>query len=80
MQPIIGHGVAKILDSGNPNFKEGDLVWGITGWEDYSIINATESLFKIPDADVPLSYYTGLLGKLLSKNLFLPYDWWCKRQ
>jgi len=60
--PINGYGVAKILDSRNPNFKEGDLVWGRTGWEEYSIINATESLFKIPDTDVPLSYYTGLLG------------------
>ncbi|XP_015870941.1 2-alkenal reductase (NADP(+)-dependent)-like [Ziziphus jujuba] len=60
--PISGYGVAKVLDSGDPNFKEGDLVWGITGWEEYSIINATQALFKIRHTDVPLSYYTGLLG------------------
>ncbi|KAJ7969243.1 2-alkenal reductase (NADP(+)-dependent) [Quillaja saponaria] len=60
--PLTGFGVAKVLDSGHANFKEGDLVWGLTGWEEYSLINSTESLFKIQHTDVPLSYYTGLLG------------------
>ncbi|KAK9058382.1 hypothetical protein SSX86_023223 [Deinandra increscens subsp. villosa] len=60
--PIAGFGVAKVLDSGHPNFKKGDLVWGLTGWEEYSIINPLETLFKIQDTDVPLSYYTGILG------------------
>ncbi|PON85941.1 Alcohol dehydrogenase superfamily, zinc-type [Trema orientale] len=60
--PITGYGVSKVLDSGDPNFKEGDLVWGMTGWEQYSIINETHSLFKIHHTDVPLSYYTGILG------------------
>ncbi|KAK3028112.1 hypothetical protein RJ639_039806 [Escallonia herrerae] len=60
--PITGYGVAKILDSRNPKFKKGDLVWGITGFEEYSIITDAESLFKIEHTDVPLSYYTGILG------------------
>ncbi|KAM1818808.1 hypothetical protein ACFX11_000563 [Malus domestica] len=60
--PLNGFGVAKILESGHPEFKEGDLVWGTTGWEDYSIITEPEQLFKIHHTDVPLSYYTGLLG------------------
>ncbi|KAK4566274.1 hypothetical protein RGQ29_002498 [Quercus rubra] len=60
--PIAGYGVAKVLDSGHPNFKKGDLVWGLTGWEEYSLITTTERLFKIHHTDVPLSYYTGLLG------------------
>ncbi|XP_059443490.1 2-alkenal reductase (NADP(+)-dependent)-like [Corylus avellana] len=60
--PIAGYGVSKVLDSGHPDFKKGDLVWGITGWEEYSLITATESLFKIHNTDVPLSYYTGILG------------------
>ncbi|KAF8391753.1 hypothetical protein HHK36_021987 [Tetracentron sinense] len=59
---IIGYGVAKVLDSGHPDFKEGDLIWGMTGWEEYSLIPATETLFKIHYTDVPLSYYTGILG------------------
>ncbi|KAL8122238.1 2-alkenal reductase (NADP(+)-dependent)-like isoform X2 [Apium graveolens] len=61
-QPITGYGVAKVLDSGNPKFKKDDLVWGFTGWEEYSLITNTAGLFKIEHTDVPLSYYTGLLG------------------
>lgn len=62
--PLRGFGVAKVVDSKNPNFKKDDLVWGITGWEEYSLINnpETETLFKIEHTDVPLSYYAGLLG------------------
>ncbi|KAF8388638.1 hypothetical protein HHK36_027315 [Tetracentron sinense] len=59
---ISGYGVAKVLDSGHPDFKEGDLVWGMTGWEEYSLITKPETLFKIQPTDVPLSYYTGILG------------------
>ncbi|KAE9450410.1 hypothetical protein C3L33_17692, partial [Rhododendron williamsianum] len=60
--PITGCGVAKVIDSGHQNFKKGDLVWGMTGWEEYSLITEPEMLFKIEDTDVPLSYYTGILG------------------
>ncbi|KAK3444318.1 hypothetical protein EUGRSUZ_H01883 [Eucalyptus grandis] len=60
--PIIGYGVARVLESCHPNFKKGDLIWGITGWEEYSLITAPETCFKIEHTDVPLSYYTGLLG------------------
>ncbi|EXB88295.1 NADP-dependent alkenal double bond reductase P2 [Morus notabilis] len=62
LYPIKGYGVCKVLESENPNLKEGDLVWGVTAWEEYSILNATQSLFKIHHTDVPLSYYTGILG------------------
>ena len=65
MQAIFGYGVAKVLDSGHPEFKAGDLVWGITGWEEYSLITkTTDTLIKIQHTDVPLSYYTGILGKV----------------
>ncbi|KAL6275064.1 hypothetical protein ACE6H2_025756 [Prunus campanulata] len=60
--PLTGYGVAKVLESGDPKFKQGDFVWGITEWEEYSVITATEALFKIHNTDVPLSYYTGILG------------------
>jgi len=61
--PIFGYGVGKVLDSGHPKFKAGDLVWGMTGWEEYSIIPKSEDLIKIQHTDdVPLSYYTGILG------------------
>ncbi|XP_058184271.1 2-alkenal reductase (NADP(+)-dependent)-like isoform X3 [Rhododendron vialii] len=60
--PIIGYGVARVIDSGHPTFKKGDLVWGMTGWEEYSLITEPETFFKIEHTDVPLSYYTGILG------------------
>ncbi|XP_057985945.1 2-alkenal reductase (NADP(+)-dependent)-like isoform X2 [Hevea brasiliensis] len=60
--PISGYGVAKVLESEHPNFKKGDLIWGITDWEEYSLITEPETLFKIQDKDMPLSYYTGILG------------------
>ncbi|KAL4192393.1 hypothetical protein AMTRI_Chr06g171730 [Amborella trichopoda] len=55
-------GVSKVLDSRHPAFKEGDLVWGITRWEEFCLITETETLRKITYTDVPLSYYTGILG------------------
>lgn len=60
--PILGYGVATVLESVHPNFKKGDLIWGTTGWEEYSLLTAPETLFKITRTDVPLSYYTGILG------------------
>ena len=62
-QVIIGHGVSKVVYSGHPGFNAGDFVCGMTGWEEYSVITNPESLFKIKYADVPLSYYIGILGE-----------------
>jgi NADPH-dependent curcumin reductase CurA len=61
-KPLSGYGVAKVLDSTSPEFKKGDLVWGFTGWEEYTLIQNTIGLFKIEHTDVPLSHYTGILG------------------
>lgn len=62
MQPIAGYGVSKVLESGDQKYKEGDLVWGFTNWQEYSLLPAAQILFKIEHTDVPLSYYTGILG------------------
>ena len=40
----------------HPNFSKGDLVWGFTGREEYTLITSPKTLFKIPNTDVPLSY------------------------
>nr|TKR78426.1 hypothetical protein D5086_0000282090 [Populus alba] len=61
-KPLTGYGVAKILDSTHPNYKKGDLARGFTGWEEYSLIVSPRILIKIEHTDVPLSYYTGILG------------------
>ncbi|MED6204383.1 hypothetical protein PIB30_008828 [Stylosanthes scabra] len=57
-----GYGVGRVLESGHPDYKKGDLLWGITNWEDYSFVSLDQSPFKIEHTHVPLSYYTGILG------------------
>ncbi|KAM0915252.1 hypothetical protein ACQ4PT_010960 [Festuca glaucescens] len=62
---ITGYGVSQVVRSSLPGLAPGDLVRGITGWEDYSVIKPpfTGLLAKIrPGHGVPLSYYTGILG------------------
>ncbi|XP_042020962.1 (+)-pulegone reductase-like isoform X2 [Salvia splendens] len=66
--PIYGFGVSKVLDSSHPNFKTGELVWGFTGWEEYSLIKDPDQLFKVQDKDLPLSYFIGILVLLSQKG------------
>lgn len=65
LKVIEGFGVCKVIDSTDTNFTKGDLVSGITGWEEYSLIRSTDKLRKIVNTDLPFSYYLGLLGKYL---------------
>ncbi|MFS8033711.1 putative oxidoreductase [Helianthus anomalus] len=60
--PIVGYGVSRVLESSHPKFKKGDLIWGLVGWEEYSLIKDTRTFIKIQHTDVPLSCYTGILG------------------
>jgi NADPH-dependent curcumin reductase CurA len=53
--------VGQVVASNNAEFKEGDYVSGMLGWENYSLSNG-QGLHKIPSTDVPLSWYLGLLG------------------
>ncbi|CAL4903707.1 unnamed protein product [Urochloa decumbens] len=59
---LVGHGVSRVVASGHPDFEVGDHVWGMTGWEEYTLIPNPESLFKTNHPEMPLSYYTGVLG------------------
>lgn len=62
MQPISGIGVSKVIDSDDSAFVKGDLIWAYVTWEEYSTINPA-GIFKIDvNINVPLSYYTGILG------------------
>ncbi|CAN1328267.1 2-alkenal reductase (NADP(+)-dependent) [Linum perenne] len=61
--PLNGLGVAKVMETrGDSEFQRGDLVWGMTSWEEYTVTTQPGQLFKIHHTDVPLSYYTGILG------------------
>ncbi|XP_078434110.1 2-alkenal reductase (NADP(+)-dependent)-like [Wolffia australiana] len=59
---ITGLGVVKVVDSENSNYAPGDLFWGLTRWEEYSLIENPELLLGIKHEDLPLSCYTGVLG------------------
>lgn len=62
MKAIEGFGVSRVVDSDNPNYKPGDLICGMTGWEEYTLIHKAQQLRKIEQVDLPLSYHVGLLG------------------
>ncbi|KAI3665521.1 hypothetical protein L6452_44148 [Arctium lappa] len=59
--PLVGVGVSKVVDSTHPDFKKGDYVTGFVNWEEYSVV-PNPQVTKIQHTDVPLSYYTGILG------------------
>lgn len=65
MQRIEGFGLARVIDSDDDNYKTGDIISGIIGWEEYSLLRSSDNLQlrKIQlDDDIPLSYHLGLFG------------------
>jgi NADPH-dependent curcumin reductase CurA len=74
LQVLVNFGVSRVIASGHPDFKVGDLVWGMTGWEEYTLVPKPESFFKIHHPEFPLSYYAGVLGELYAnQTLHLEY-------
>ncbi|XP_038879874.1 NADPH-dependent oxidoreductase 2-alkenal reductase-like [Benincasa hispida] len=62
-QPIDAFGMGEVLASGNPDFKEGDLVIGLIHWAEYSIVKAqTNLLRKLDTLEFPLTHHIGILG------------------
>ncbi|XP_027176923.1 NADPH-dependent oxidoreductase 2-alkenal reductase-like [Coffea eugenioides] len=68
-QKINGDGIGRVVASGSPEFKEGDLVsWYCMSWGEYSIIKMSPSkmegakLRKIEMMEFPLSYHVALLS------------------
>jgi len=62
-----GHGISDVIKSTNENFKVGDRVYGLTGWEEYTRVPASlASTFKvfnhIKNSGLPMSHYVGVLG------------------
>uniref|UniRef100_A0A0D3HSN1 Oxidoreductase N-terminal domain-containing protein n=1 Tax=Oryza barthii TaxID=65489 RepID=A0A0D3HSN1_9ORYZ len=42
----INNGVIKVMSSGHPDFKAGDLVWGMTGWEE-ALFSYLHPIYKV---------------------------------
>jgi len=61
------HGISEVIKTNSSKFKVGDLVYGMTGWEEYTHVPANqEAEFEvynhIKTTGRPLSNYVGVLG------------------
>jgi NADPH-dependent curcumin reductase len=63
-QTMGGGTVGEIVESQNDKFKVGDKVVGMGGWQQYSVVDATQlgALRKVDTTHVPLSAYLGAVG------------------
>ncbi|MDO8373719.1 MAG: NADP-dependent oxidoreductase [Polaromonas sp.] len=62
---VMGGGTAgEVVESKNPKFAIGDKVVGMGGWQEYSVVDATQpgALRKVDTTHVPLSHYLGAVG------------------
>jgi NADPH-dependent curcumin reductase len=61
---MIGGTVGEVTQSNNAHFKVGDKVVGMGGWQEYSVVNASQrgALQKVDTTHVPLSAYLGAVG------------------
>ncbi len=61
---MIGGTAGEVVQSLNPKFAVGDKVVGMGGWQEYSVVDATQpgALRKVDTTHVPLSYYLGAVG------------------
>jgi len=61
---MIGGTAGEVVESRNANFKAGDKVVGMGGWQEYAIVDASQRgvLQKVDTTHVPLSAYLGAVG------------------
>jgi NADPH-dependent curcumin reductase CurA len=59
-----GYGLGKVVASNDPNLSEGQLVQGMTGWQDYQTFGPSNPATKLPDevAGMPPGALLGALG------------------
>jgi NADPH-dependent curcumin reductase CurA len=63
-QVMIGGTVGEVVASQHPKFAVGDKVVGMGGWQEYSVVDATQRglLNKVDTTHIPLSAYLGSVG------------------
>lgn len=61
---IHGRGVAQIIKSRNPQWREGEIVQGQIGWQTYKVsaMTAQEKFFRMPPNGLPAVLGAGVLG------------------
>ena len=60
-EPIVGRGIARIIESRAEGFTAGNFVQGFIPWQEELVIDAT-GLTVVDEKTAPLSYYLGILG------------------
>ncbi|HST54843.1 MAG TPA: NADP-dependent oxidoreductase [Solirubrobacteraceae bacterium] len=58
---IRGAGIAEVLSSNSEQYAPGDLVFGLTGWQDYVLVDESGAMQKIPPGVPPMTAL-GLFG------------------
>lgn len=63
-QVMMGGTVGEVVESRNPQFKAGDKVVGMGGWQEYQLVDAGQRgvLQKVDTTHIPLSAYLGAVG------------------
>jgi len=63
-QVMIGGTVGEVVESRHSDFKVGDKVMSMGGWQEYSVADATQPgvLRKVDTSHIPLSAYLGAVG------------------
>jgi hypothetical protein len=61
---MIGGTAGEVAESRHPNFKPGDKVVGMGGWQEYAVVDAAQpgALRKVDITHIPLSAYLGAVG------------------
>ncbi|MBL8337097.1 MAG: NADP-dependent oxidoreductase [Rhodoferax sp.] len=65
LNEVMGGGTAgEVVESRCDRYRPGDLVVGMGGWQEYSVLDGTRPgvLRKVDTTHVPLSYYLGAVG------------------
>jgi NADPH-dependent curcumin reductase CurA len=63
-QVMQGGTAGEVVESRHPKFAPGDKVVGFGGWQEYSVVDASQpgALKKVDTTHVPLSHYLGAVG------------------
>ncbi|RYF76857.1 MAG: NADP-dependent oxidoreductase [Comamonadaceae bacterium] len=63
-QVMQGGTAGEVVESRHPKFAPGDKVVGFGGWQEYSVVDASQpgALKKVDTTKVPLSHYLGAVG------------------
>lgn len=54
--------VGEVVESQHPDFRAGDVVTGMLGWQDYALSDGSHISRKVTEKDLPMSLALGVLG------------------